>query len=226
MRNCTMKKILLFLNLMIISQLSNAQTILSGSELFDKARKEGLYFTINVDKKYIEKDWQNYISKFGRVSKSKEIYTIASAKMADISPESVNFQTKITGDKTKTTIFCAFDTGGGNMVTSNTSNYADAERVLKDFYITAMHNEDVRLAERDVEESQRNSEKVVKTGDRLAKDIERNKREKENLLKKIEENRLELEKLLADQTSNQQDQENARIALEEKKKSLEQVKKN
>jgi hypothetical protein len=221
-----MKKLLFLLNFLIISQLSTAQTILAGSELFEKARKDGLYFTVNIDKKYIEKEWQNYISKFGKVSKSKETFEIGAAKMSDISPDPINFQTKITGDKTKSTIFCAFDTGGGNMVTNNTNNYPAAEKILKDFYQAAMHNEEIRLAERDVEESGKNLEKVVKTGDRLAKDIERNKKEKENLLKKIEENKTDLEKLLTDQTANKQDQENAKIAVEEKKKALEQVKKN
>jgi hypothetical protein len=221
-----MKRITILLNLLIISQLSNAQTILAGSELFEKARKDGLYFTINIDKKFIEKEWQNYISKFGKVSKSKETYEIGAAKMSDVSPDPVNFQTKLTGDKTKTTIFCAFDTGGGNMVTNNTNNYSAAEKILKDFYQAAMHNESVRLAEKDVEASESNLERVVKTGDRLAKDIERNKKEKENLLKKIEENKLDLEKLVTDQTTNKQDQENAKIAVEEKKKALEQVKKN
>jgi hypothetical protein len=221
-----MKRITILLNLLIISQLSNAQTILAGSELFEKARKDGLYFTINIDKKFIEKEWQNYISKFGKVSKSKETYEIGAAKMSDVSPDPVNFQTKLTGDKTKTTIFCAFDTGGGNMVTNNTNNYSAAEKILKDFYQAAMHNESVRLAEKDVEASESNLERVVKTGDRLAKDIERNKKEKENLLKKIEENKLDLEKLITDQTTNKQDQENAKIAVEEKKKALEQVKKN
>ena len=52
----------------------------------------------------------------------------------------------------------------------------------------------------------------------------KHKREKEKLLKEIEENRVELEKLLKDQTSNKQDQENARIALEEKQKAASVVK--
>lgn len=221
-----MKKIFFLLNFLIISQLTNAQVILAGSELFEKARKDGLYFTINVDKKFIEKEWQNYISKFGKVSKTKDFYEISNAKMMDISPDPVYFQSKLTGDKTKTTIFCAFDTGGGNMVTTNTNNYPAAEKIMKDFYGVAMYNEAVRLAEKDVEASEENLEKVIKTGERLAKDIERNKKEKENLLKKLEENKLNLEKLIADQTANKQDQENAKIALEEKKKALEQVKKN
>ena len=36
-----------------------------------------------------------------------------------------------------------------------------------------MQNEDVRLAERDAEESQKNLDRVNKTGDRIARDIEK-----------------------------------------------------
>lgn len=220
-----MKKVVLVAALLFFAQLSFAQTILSGSEMFGKDRKEGFYMTINIDKKYIEKDWSLFISKFGGVAQSREVFNIASANMPEISADPINLMTKVTSEqKLKTRIFASFDTGGGNMVSQNSKSFSGVETLLKDFYAFAMQNEDVRLAERDADESQKNLDRVTKTGDKIARDIERNKREKENLLKKIEDNKVELEKLLKDQVANKQDQENAKIALEEKQKAASTVK--
>jgi hypothetical protein len=220
-----MRKVLLTGILLVASLAGFAQTILSGSEVFGKDRKEGFYMTINIEKKFIEKDWSLFISKFGGVAQSRDVFNIASANMPEISADPINFMTKVTSEqKLKTRIFASFDVGGGNMVSQNNKSFNGVETLLKDFYAFAMQNEDVRLAERDADESQKNLDRVSKTGDRIAKEIEKNKREKENLLKKIEENKVELEKLLKDQITNKQDQENAKIALEEKQKAASVVK--
>lgn len=220
-----MKKSILVLALLVFSQLSFAQTILSGSEVFGKDRKEGFYMTLSIDKKYIEKDWSLFISKYGGVAQNREVFNIASANLPEISSDPINLMTKVTSEqKLKTKVFASFDTGGGNMVTQNSKSFNGVEQLLKDFYAFAMQNEDVRLADRDAEESQKNLDRVNKTGDKIARDIERNKREKEKLLKEIEENRVELEKLLKDQITNKQDQENAKVALDEKTKAASVVK--
>ena len=220
-----MKKPILVAALLIFGQISFAQTILSGSEVFGKDRKEGFYMTINIDKKYIEKDWSLFISKYGGVAQSREVFNIASANLREISADPVNLMTKVSSEqKMKTKIFASFDVGGGNMVSQNSKNFEGVEKLLKDFYAFAMQNEDVRLAERDAEESQKNLDRVNKTGNGIARDIEKNKREKEKLLKEIDTNRVDLEKLLKDQITNKQDQENARIALDEKIKAASVVK--
>lgn len=220
-----MRKALITGILLVANLVSFAQTILSGSEVFGKDRKEGFYMTLNIEKKFIEKDWALFISKFGGVAQSREVFNIAAANIPEVSPDPINLMTKVIADqKTKTKIFASFDVGGGNMVSENNKSFKGVEKLLKDFYAFAMQNEDVRLAERDSEEAQKNLDRVNKTGDRIVRDIEKNKREKEKLLKEIEENRVELEKLLKDQADNKQDQENARIALEEKQKAASVVK--
>lgn len=220
-----MRKVLITGILLVANLVSFAQTILSGSEVFGKDRKEGFYMTLNIEKKFIEKDWALFISKFGGVAQSREVFNIAAANIPEVSPDPINLMTKVIADqKTKTKIFASFDVGGGNMVSENNKSFKGVEKLLKDFYAFAMQNEDVRLAERDSEEAQKNLDRVNKTGDRIVRDIEKNKREKEKLLKEIEENRVELEKLLKDQADNKQDQENARIALEEKQKAASVVK--
>lgn len=218
-----MKKTLLIFAV-LVSFASKSQTILSGSEVFGKERKEGFYMNINVEDKYIKNDWEEFISKYGGINSSKGIYSIAKMKAKDISPDPINFFSKVTGEKGKSTVFVAFDTGGGNMITANSVGFSGVEQLLTSFYKYAMHKEDIRLAERDSEEAQKNLDRVEKTGERIARDIEKNKKERENLLKKLDENKLELEKLLKDKASNEQDQENAKVALEEKKKAIQIVK--
>ncbi len=220
-----MRKALITSILLVASLTGFSQTILSGSEVFGKDRKEGFYMTLNIEKKFIEKDWSLFISKYGGVAQSREVFNIAAANIPDISPDPINLMTKVISDqKVKTKVFASFDVGGGNMVSENNKSFRGVEQLLKDFYAFAMQNEDVRLAERDSEEAQKNLDRVNKTADRIVRDIEKNKREKEKLLKEIENNRIELEKLLKDQTDNKQDQENARIALEEKQKAASVVK--
>ncbi len=220
-----MRKALITSILLVASLTGFSQTILSGSEVFGKDRKEGFYMTLNIEKKFIEKDWSLFISKYGGVAQSRKVFNIAAANIPDISPDPINLMTKVISDqKVKTKVFASFDVGGGNMVSENNKSFRGVEQLLKDFYSFAMQNEDVRLAERDSEEAQKNLDRVNKTADRIVRDIEKNKREKEKLFKEIENNRIELEKLLKDQTDNKQDQENARIALEEKQKAASVVK--
>lgn len=219
-----MKKISILLIVILAGNSLFAQTILSGSELFGTVRKEGFYMILSVEKKFIEKDWPLFLAKYGSVSQNKDIYNIASASIPDLTSEPVNLMTKIISDqKSKTKVFASFDIGGTAVSNSSTSYY-EVEKFVKEFYNYAMQNEDVRLAERDADESEKNLGRVEKTGKRIARDIERNKREKESLLRKIEENKQELEKLLQEETANKQDLENAKIALEEKQKSLSTVK--
>jgi hypothetical protein len=215
-----MKKALLTGNLLLTSFVGFTQTILSGSEFFDKERKDGFYMNISIEKKFVEKDWSLFISKYGRVAQSREVFNIKLANFPDISHDPINLMTKVTSDqKVKTKIFASFDVDGGNTISENTNLINGAEKLLKDFYAFAMQNEDIRLAERDVEESLKNLDRVNRTADKLTRDIEKNKREKEKLLKEIEENKIELENLLKDQVANKQDQENARISVQEKQKA-------
>ena len=219
-----MKKLTILILSLLFTQALFAQTILSGSELFGKDRKDGFYMTLSVEKKFIEKDWPLFLAKYGSISQNREVYNIASASIPDLTSEPVNLMTKIISDqKTKTKVFASFDIGG-KLVSSSSGSYYEVEKFMKEFYAYAMQNEDVRLAERDADESQKNLDRVEKTGKRIVRDIERNKREKETLLRKIEENRLDLEKLLQEEVANKQDLENAKIALEEKQKSLSTVK--
>ena len=64
----------------------------------------------------------------------------------------------------------------------------------------------VRVEEKMMEDVADKQKKTIKTGDKLVRAIEDNKREKEKLLKKIEENKAELEKLLTDVEQNKKDQ--------------------
>lgn len=219
-----MKKVSILLITLLTNNWLFAQTILSGSELFGKDRKDGFYMTLSIEKKFIEKDWSLFLAKYGSISQSREVYTIASASIPDLTSEPVNLMTKIIADqKSKTKVFASFDIGGTS-VSSGSSSYYEVEKLMREFYNYAMQNEDVRLAERDAGESQKNLDRVEKTGKRIVRNIEKNKREKETLLRKIEENKQELEKLLKEEVENKQDQENAKIALEEKQKSLSTVK--
>src|SRR6218665_3401975 len=159
-----MKKIPVLLLALFVTQTLFAQTILSGSELFGKDRKDGFYMTLSIEKKFIEKDWPLFLAKYGSVAQNREVYNIASASIPDLTSEPVNLMTKIISDqKTKTKVFASFDVGG-TPVSTGSSSYYEVEKFFKEFYTYAMQNEDVRLAERDAGESEKNYARVEKTG--------------------------------------------------------------
>jgi hypothetical protein len=215
-----MKKALLTGILLTASFVGFSQTILVGSEVFGKERKAGFYMTIGIEKKIIEKDWSLFISKYGGVAQSREVFNIAAANIPDISSDPINLMTKVTSDqKLKTKIFASFNIDDENKDSESNNFSTGVEKLFNDFYDFAMKNEDIRLAEHDAEESQKNLDRVNKISDKLTRDIEKNKREKEKLLNEIEENKNSLEKLLKDQIAIKQDQENARISFEEKQKA-------
>ncbi len=51
LKNIIMRKVLLTGIFLVASVAGFAQTILSGSEVFGKDRKEGFYMTLNIEKK-------------------------------------------------------------------------------------------------------------------------------------------------------------------------------
>jgi len=201
-----------------------AQTVYAGEQTIDKVKLPGLFLTIPIDEKAAVNEWQQEIRTYGRSSESRGVYRVSNADIRTISSEPINMLSQVKGNKTSTTIFASFDLGSGNFVKAGDANYNAAETLLKDFATKALYNNDVRGAESGLNESQKNHQKLVQKGERLQRDIERNKREKEKLLRNMEENAKELEQLTKDVDINKVDQTNALNEMEVKKKNVESVK--
>lgn len=210
--------------LILLAANSSAQTVYAGESTIDRAKASGLYLTLQGDGRQIEKDWEERLKKYGRVSASRGTYRVPNADVPDISPEPINLISTVKASRNSATIFAAFDKGSGNFVTAGSTGYSSAEKILKDFADNTLFNQEVRQVESSFDEAQKNHQKAVKNGEKLQRDIEANAKEKERLQKRLADNEKELEQLKKDIETNKTDQENALMEVENRRKNVEAVK--
>jgi len=222
-----MKSVSYLFVLFLVSRttLSHAQTVYAGEATVDKVKLSGLYLTLQGDGRQIEKDWEEQLKTYGRLSTSRGTFRVSNADISSVSPEPINLVSTVKSSKSAATIFTSFDLGSGNFVKPGDAGYNAAESLLKTFSATTQHNQEVRLAEGSFDEAQKAHQKAVRTGERLQRDIENNAKEKEKLLKRIDENAKELEKLQQDIETNKTEQATALTELENRKNNVEAVKK-
>ncbi|WP_266365315.1 hypothetical protein [Tellurirhabdus rosea] len=201
------------------------QAVYSGTEKIDQQDVKGLTIQIPIEGKFVEKEWETLVKTFGRVVTGRGgIAKVPSADIKSLSPNPVNFLSKLSSARDKATLFVAADLGSGNFVTVGSPEYNELEKLLKDFAARTQYNNELRLAELAFTETQKRHEKSVKTGEKLVRDIERNKREAENLKKRLEENAAELKRLEKETETNKTEQTSVLAELETKKKAVEDVK--
>jgi hypothetical protein len=201
-----MKKLILAAMLLTGFQSVNAQ-VFSGTQEIEKANKEGLYTSVAVDDKFVKQAWQVEMAKYGKVESGKgNSYRVNNATMPTIGGDPVMLVSRITTEKGRTKIFMSIGMGEEVYIGGTHPKYAAAEKILNDFVEVINLQEGVRTEEKVMEDVTDKQKKTIKTGDKLVRAIEDNKKDKEKLLKKIEENKLELEKLLTDVEQNKKDQ--------------------
>ncbi|GAA4456689.1 hypothetical protein GCM10023189_26320 [Nibrella saemangeumensis] len=211
--------------MLVIGSLSaRAQTVYAGEQTVEKNKLPGLFLTIPLDSKVVEREWQNQLKSWGRLVGSRGVYKVSSADIPPVSSEPINLVSQVKSGRNSTTIFASFDLGAANYLTVGNGKYREAEQLLKDFADKVSYSEELRLVQQSFDEAQKNHQKVVRTGEKLLRDIERNKKDKEALLRRIEENGKELEQLEKDIVMNKTDQSNALTEVENRKKAVEAVK--
>lgn len=203
---------------------ASAQTVTSGEKTIDKNKVSGLILTVPGDGKQIEKDWEDQLKSFGKVTSSRGTYKISTAYVPAVSSEPINLLSQVDRSRNSTTIFAAFDQGGGNFVTSGSGNYGAAEKLLNDFAAKAVYNMQVREVEGLQTEADKNYQKTVRNGEKLQRDMERNKKDKENLLKRLDDNAKDLEKLTQEIETNKTNVATGQTELDNRRKATEAVK--
>ncbi len=205
-------------------QFAPAQTVYPGDQEVEKTKLPGLFLVIAADGRQVEKDWEAQLQTYGRMSSGRGVYKVSTANIPAISPEPINLISQVKTSKRSATIFTSFDLGGGSFVTMSNGNYQAAEKLLAEFAARFEFNQGVRVADDALGESQKNHQKSVRTGEKLQRDIETNKKDKERLLKRIDDNAKELEQLLKDVETNKTEQANALTDMTNKAKAVETVK--
>lgn len=215
--------LLLTVGLMVGSFAANAQTVLASEQMIDKNKLPGLTITVPIDGKQVERDWADQLKTYGKVTTSRGTYKVATAYIPALSPEPINLQSTVDRSRNSGTLFVSFDLGAGNFITAGSANYAAAEKILVDFANMAQYNQQVRDAEGLQADADKNYQKAVKTGEKLQRDIERNKKDKETLLRRLDDNAKELDQLLKDTEANKNEQITTQADLENRRKAAEAV---
>ncbi|KAB7727887.1 hypothetical protein F5984_19140 [Rudanella paleaurantiibacter] len=203
---------------------SRAQTVYAGEQTIEKNKLSGLFLTLPVDEKAVSREWEQVLRSYGRMNLSRGVFRVTNADIPSVSSEPINLTSQLKGGKASTTLFASFDLGSGNFARPGDPSYSAAETLLKDFAAKALYNNEVRIAEESFTEAQKAHQRSVQKGERLGRDIERNKREKERLLRSLDENAKELDQLTKDVDLNKTEQENALTEMDVKKKNVETVK--
>jgi hypothetical protein len=183
-----MKKLLILSILLFIGK-SGFSQVFTGTLEVDRANKEGLYTTVSVDEKYVKESWAQELAKYGRVEDGRSgVYRITGANIPSVSSLPLMVVSKVFYDKGRTKIFVSFGFEDQVYINGGHSQYPQAEKFLNNFVDLITQQENVRIQQKALDDVTEKQKKFAKSGDRLVKSIEDNKKEKERLLKRIEEN--------------------------------------
>ena len=217
-----MKKIFNTIALFLIVNIAFAQTI-SVQSVEREANKivyKGMGVNIELDQKFVEKEWKKKLKEFGGKSGSiKGATQIDGASISNISSNPIRIITNVEGSKGATEVWWVLDLGT-EYVTSQSSNFSSAKKILHDFAVECYRADimqQISEAEKEHEQTVKNYEKEIKTGENIVKNITSNK---ETIVKLQDEN-IKLEK---DKTQNLKDQEQLKKDVETMKKKVEVTK--
>ncbi len=222
-----MKKIftLLFASFLAVSTFAQFTVSVSERDMkVDKISRTGLALHLDLDKKLVKDLWKKHLKEYGKVNGDLSMET---ASIPAISSKNVRCLSMVESDGKGCIVWWAIDLGDKWVTKSGGTGYASAEKILKDFGKSCYRediNEQIQDAEKALEKVVKDEEKVVKEGESLAHDLEKNGEEKIRLQNELKENADEKVKLEADIAQNKKDQEAAKKEVAKYQKAVEVVK--
>jgi hypothetical protein len=202
-------------------------TISSHNENIGKVQRTGLKTSVGFGEKKVKDAWETYLKKFGKVSSSKGVYEMEAAKIPSISPQPVRIVSKVNEESNSAAyVFCAFDLGTG-YISSQDSRYGAAEKFMKDFLLKVYrdeYGEQVAAAEKALNTSIRNQEKLVEKDNDWAKEIQNNQQDIIELERKIQEKKAKIVELNQQIETNKTTKLKAAEETERARKVVEQMK--
>jgi len=186
-----------------------------------KVPRKGLGVNIELDSKFVEKQWKKKLKDFGGKSSSEKggVTKIEGATITELSSSPVQMWTKVEGGKGTTEVWWIIDLGT-EYVTSESSSFGTAKKILHDFGVECYRediNEQIEEAEKEYEKTVKNLEKEQKEGENLNGKIESNK----STIEKLQQENVGLEKEV---DQNKKDQEQLTKDVATMKKKVEEVK--
>jgi hypothetical protein len=207
----------------------NAQQIVVVTEHTDmvgKISRTGLKTSIGYSEKKVADAWKSYLNSFGKVSASKGIFEVEVAKITAISPQPIRIMSKVVEESNSNAyVFCSFDVGNV-YITTKDSRYDAAEKFLKDFVIKMSrddYSQQVSAAEKTLNESQKNQEKLLEKDRDWAKQVQNSEQDIIDMEKKINDKKVKIAELKSSIEANLITKRSAAEETETARKTLEQM---
>jgi hypothetical protein len=182
-----------------------------------KQRLDGYAATTSIDAKFVEKQFREKLTEYGRVEASRGVLRVNFARLPFVDNGKLIGEVKSVRKQTRLFLAAAQGTPEESVPDSRVGD------ILTDFLRSLDYAEQVRQAELGVEAAQKKHQELIRMGNRLVRDIERNQKDHERLLKQTADNEAALVKLQADVEQNKKDQEAALQDLDQKKTEVSRV---
>jgi hypothetical protein len=183
--------IFIFLSSILLIQAQSKKdiSVTSGHSEIQKVDRKGMQVLIELDDKFVAKNWAQKLKEFGKVETDKGNFIINGASIPDIS-SACTIYSSVTKTSKGVFVFWAIDLGSG-YITEGSDKYEVAKKKLREYaaglYIADI-NVQISAAESALNSSVKAQEKLAKQGESLKNDTQKNAKDKTNLEKKLAEN--------------------------------------
>jgi hypothetical protein len=191
---------LVFSQLLLITtaQTKKAIDVTPGQAEVQQVNRQGMQVIIELDEKFVTKNWIQKLKEYGKVESEKGGYVIHGANIPSVSA-SCTVYSAVTATSKGVVVFWAIDLGA-HYITEGHTHYHYAKTKLRDFAASAYIadvNVQISAAENALASSVKNQEKLIKERESLKNDSEKNVKEKAKLNENIANNEVELKSLAA-----------------------------
>ncbi len=225
------KKLLLFFLLFSIGVVKAQKIkIQESSEMVENISRTGMYVSLELDKKDVEKLWSKYLKAYGKTSSSNGVLLIHAADMKAISSYPCRVFSIVSATATGAKVWWAIDLGAKFVSKESEAEYKGAEKMLYEFAVSAYRddiNKQIEDAEGALLAATKIHEKEVNEGIDLQDKIDNSGVQKVELEDKLKVNKedyvrlnREIDNNLAEQKVALQNSENIKAVQHAKEGQL------
>jgi len=207
----------------IYTLVAQTVTIRPVTEFIIDRDLKGIQTVLYIDEKHVTRGWKDFLKEYGKVESpkgTKNVYSVALAKMPNVAFAPVVITSRITASNGAATIFYAIRDGDRFITDTTSSKYPIPRDLLHDFGVR-MYREQVN---REIEDAQKELDKrirvniqLVKKGESLQKDLEQNGKDRISYEEQLVKNQNDSIQLVRDIATNREQQQQTAQALEKQR---------
>lgn len=195
-------------------------TIAPATEFIQTGDFKGIKTLLYLDEKMVAKEWKEFLKKYGKVESpkgGKDTYTVAIARMPNVSFMPVVATSKIASSDGATTIFYAIKLDTAFITDPKHPKYPIPRDLLHDFGMRMYRQQvdrEIAGAEKELDSRTKKHAQLVRKGESLRRDVEQNKKNKIDYGNQLVKNHNDSIQLVRNTETNQAAQSQAQTALD------------